>query len=102
MNIRNYISNGWNTCHLLGAGLTNWFLFFIIEIKQWQAFVFAIIPTCLKEFGDWICKKNSYNLFGQFLIHIGFDPAGADKRDIGMAALGTLIATLIIIIKGVI
>jgi len=100
MMIRNYISNGWNVCHTLGSGLTNWLLFFIIETNMWLAFGLAIVPTTVKELIDCICKRNSDNLFGQFLIRIGFDPAGGDWRDVGMAILGTLIAILIIIIKG--
>jgi len=35
------------------------------------------------------------------MTKIGFDPAGADHRDLIMALVGSVIATLIILIKGV-
>jgi len=92
-----YLSNGWNWIHFTGAGLANWFLFFIIGFKLEQALLYAIIPTAIKELGDCIARL----INSEFLYRIGFDPAGGDLKDVGMAAIGTFIAFLIIIIKGV-
>ena len=95
---KEYFLNAWNWVHLQGSGLTNWFLFFIVELSVTQSFLFAPIPTLLKELIDQIAKK--YQI--EFLLKIGFDQAGFDSRDCIMALAGSIIATLIILIKGVV
>lgn len=90
-----YISNGWNTVHLLGGTLTNWFLFFFIKMERDRSAVLAMLPTAFKELGDLIaCLTGS-----KWMAKIGFDPAGPDIRDIVMALIGTVGGYLAIIIK---
>jgi len=94
---KEYFQNGFNWLHFTGAGLANWILFFIFELSLAQSFLFALTPTILKELGDLISKIFIIN----WMTKIGFDPAGADHRDLIMALVGSVIATLIILIKGV-
>jgi len=95
---KEYFQNGFNWLHFTGSGLTCWLLFFIFELSLIQSFLFAPIPTILKEIGDQIAKKHQI----KWLFFIGFDPSGFDGRDCIMALAGSIIATLIILIKGVI
>ena len=95
--LKNYLKDGWSWVHIEGSGLTNWLLFFIFELSLIQSFAFAPIPTLLKELIDQIAKK--YQI--EFLFKIGFDRAGFDGRDCIMALAGSIVATLIILIKGV-
>ena len=94
---KEYFQNGWNWVHFEGSGLTHWLLFFIFELSLIQSFAFAPIPTLLKELIDQIAKK--YQI--EFLFKIGFDRAGFDSRDCIMALVGSIIAILITLIKGV-
>jgi len=91
---KEYFQNGFNWLHFTGAGLAK---FFIFELSLAQSFLFALTPTILKELGDLISKIFIIN----WMTKIGFDPAGADHRDLIMALVGSVIATLIILIKGV-
>ena len=95
---KKYFRNGWNTTHLMGAGLTNWFLFYILDSSWLVAYIIAPIPTILKEIGDEIAKKYQID----WMFKIGFDRAGFDYRDCIMALSGSILAFIIIFIRSLI
>lgn len=95
---KEYFQNGFNWIHFQGGGLTDWLLFFIFESSLIKAFLFAQIPTLIKETIDQIARK--YQI--EWLLKIGFDRAGWDTRDCIMALIGSIIAALIILIKGIV
>ena len=88
-----YFLNGWNWVHLLygfwfpamGAAMFR-------EIHPYIFLVLALLTDILKELGDQVASYYK----SKFMFKVGFDPAGADLKDVGMCSVGILMALYVL------
>lgn len=88
-----YFTNGWNWVHLcygfwlpiMGAAMfknTHPYIFLVL----------ALLTDILKELGDQVASFYR----SDFMFKLGFDPAGADSKDVGMCSVGILMALYVL------
>jgi hypothetical protein len=84
-----YFTNGWNWVHLcygfwlpvMGAAMFK-------NTPSYFFLLLALLTDILKEILDQVASFRG----STFMFKLGFDPAGADPKDVGMCSVGILMA----------